>query len=247
MRTGIPTFFAVAALLSLAFYAWRRPAPDRDATRKDAHLLAGVADFLVHWLFWLMGPMERALLAGRVSPATINYVGFALGALCGLAFACGWLVTAALALGASGICDTLDGRIARASDRTSRRGAFLDSTLDRFVEVFVLLGLLIHLGAERHGPLLVLLALAGSLLVSYTRARGEAYGIVCNRGLMQRAERLVVLIAAALASSGWFRASGVNSRWPLMGATALIASGTLATAVYRVFWIAKRLPPPRAD
>ena len=213
MRTGIPTFFAVAVLLSLAFYAWRRPAPDRDATRKDAHLLTGVADLLVHWLFWLMRPLERALLAGRVSPATINYVGLALGVFCGLAFACGWLVTAALALGgASGICDTLDGRIARASDRASQRGAFLDSTLDRFVEVFVLLGLLIHLSAERHAPLLVLLALAGSLLVSYTRARGEAYGVVCSRGLMQRAERLLLLFVAALASSGAFRAKRAPTR-----------------------------------
>ena len=98
-----------------------------------------------------MGPFERALLAGRVSPATINY-GACAGSIRGLALACGWLVTAAVALGASGICDTLDGRIARASDRTSQRGGFLDSTLDRFVEVFVLLGLLIYLSAERHVP-----------------------------------------------------------------------------------------------
>ena len=57
---------------------------------------------------------------------------------------------------------------------------------------------------------------------------------------MQRAERLVVLIVRGLASSGAFRATGVNARWPLMVATGLIASGTLATAVYRVIWISQR-------
>jgi len=236
---------AGATLASLAVYAWRRPAPDRDASQKGARLLGGAGNFLVHWMFWLIGPVERALLACHVSPATLNYVGLVLGALAGLALACGWLIAAAVALGASGLCDTLDGRIARATDRTSQRGGFLDSTLDRFVEVFVHVGLLAYLSAERHGPFLVLLALAGSLLVSYTRARGEAYGVVCSRGLMQRAERLLLLIVASLASSGAFRATGANARWPLMIATALSAGGTLATAIYRVIWISRRLAPPR--
>ncbi len=236
---------AGAALASIALYAWRRPAPDRDASQKGAQLLGGVADFFVHWLFWLMGPIERALLAWDVSPAALNYAGLALGALCGLSLASGWLIVAAIGLGASGICDTLDGRVARATDRTSPRGAFLDSMLDRFVEVFVYLGLLAYLAAERHGPMLVMLALAGSLLVSYARARGEAFGVVCRRGLMQRAERLVLLIVASVAGSGAFRVSGVNAHWPLMMATAVIAVGTIGTAVYRVVWISRRLSPPR--
>ena len=95
-----------------------------------------------------------------------------------------------------GFFDVLDGAVARATGRTSQRGAFLDSTLDRVSEVVVFLGILVGGYAS---PFLVLLALSLSLLVSYTRAKGDALGVnLAGIGVGERSERLVVLIVTSL-------------------------------------------------
>src|SRR6185295_7257281 len=96
------------------------------------------------------------------------------------------------------VCDMLDVRIARATGVASAYGDFIDSTFDRFVEVFVFLGFGQYLRTTPHGTLLAAAALAASLVVSYARARGEVLGVVCTGGLMQRGERLVLVILACL-------------------------------------------------
>ena len=107
------------------------------------------------------------------------------------------------------MADIFDGRIARARKLASPYGTFIDSTLDRFVEVFAFLGFVFYLRAMPFGPLIATAALAGSLLVSYTRARGESLGVTCKEGLMQRAERLVLTFLACMvdapvtAAAGW--------------------------------------------
>lgn len=98
----------------------------------------------------------------------------------------------------SGLFDVLDGAVARATGRTSQRGAFLDSTLDRVSEVIIFLGILV---GGYVSPFLVLVALSLSLLVSYTRAKGDALGVnLAGIGVGERSERLVVLIVTSLLS-----------------------------------------------
>ncbi|HUI00947.1 MAG TPA: CDP-alcohol phosphatidyltransferase family protein [Nitrososphaerales archaeon] len=95
----------------------------------------------------------------------------------------------------SGFFDILDGAVARATKRTSARGAFLDSTLDRVAELAIYLGILV---GNYTSPALVLVALASSLLVSYTRAKGDALGVnLAGIGVGERSERLAVLIVAS--------------------------------------------------
>ena len=95
---------------------------------------------------------------------------------------------------------------------------------------------------------LVVAGLGGSLLVSYTRARGESVGVLCKLGVMQRAERLILLgiggILDATASAIWPVApwSDRDGGVVLVPVVALIALGTLGTAVFRTIWIARRLP-----
>jgi CDP-diacylglycerol--glycerol-3-phosphate 3-phosphatidyltransferase len=93
----------------------------------------------------------------------------------------------------------------------------------------------------------VVAALGGSLLVSYTRARGESVGVLCKYGIMQRAERLILLgfggildstVSAAWATP-WADARGGALLVPVLG---VIAVGTVGTAVFRTVWIARRLP-----
>ena len=144
----------------------------------------------------------EARYAGRIG-LTPNLVSFL-----GLAFALGsslvyWVwseqpVLRALAptlLILSGFCDALDGVMARTLGMQSTFGAFLDSLLDRYGEVFVLLGII---GGGLCDPSIGILALAGSLLVSYSRARGEGEGVKMEGvGLFERGERILLLVAAS--------------------------------------------------
>ena len=229
------------ALASMAVFAITGGRRDADAARKGSQFLMGVGDFLLHWFMWALGPVERLALRLGATPDFFNFAGLASGALAGLLIARGELPLGGWAIALGGACDVLDGRIARARQLDSSYGKFIDSTLDRFVEVFVLLGFAVHLRGFERGPLVVAAALAGSLLVSYTRARGESLGVLCKEGLMQRAERLVLTCLACLADpafAGWQnQPSGTLAFWTL----AVIAVGTLLTAAYRTFWIARRL------
>jgi CDP-diacylglycerol--glycerol-3-phosphate 3-phosphatidyltransferase len=229
------------ALLSMAVYALLGARRDADAERRGSQFVLGVGDFLVHWLMWALRPAERLALGFGLTPDFFNFTGLALGALSGALIAFGRLEDAGWAIALGGVCDIMDGRIARVRGLSSPYGGFIDSTLDRFVEVFALLGFSFHLRALPGGPLAASAALAGSLLVSYTRARGEALGVVCREGLMQRGERLVLLFLVCIFDPVLTRAAAWPAGTIALWVLALIAAGTFATAVQRTVWIARRL------
>ena len=142
---------------------------------------------------YLTQPAVRLLTRTSITPSTITWCGFSLAVgaaaliITGHLFAAGFLVLLA------GFFDILDGALARYTNRTTRFGAVLDSILDRLAEAAVLLAILILFARELPVALLVCLALLGSLLVSYIRARAEALGLECQVGLFTRAERVIVL------------------------------------------------------
>jgi len=124
---------------------------------------------------WTIVGLVVSLLAGAAY-ATSGYSGEAIGGA--LVLVAGWF-------------DIVDGAVARVTGRTSKRGAFLDSTLDRVAEVAVYGGVLL---GGYSPPIVVLLALAMSLLVSYTRAKGDALGVALSGvGIGERSERLLIL------------------------------------------------------
>jgi len=135
-----------------------------------------------------------------VSPHLLTGLGVGVGCLSAFAFANGRFVAGALLLGLCGICDLVDGVVARHHGLGTRFGAFLDSTLDRFVDMVVLLGIAMHyarVGEPEH----VLLAgwtLVASVLVSYAKAAAERVGAEIDVGLLERAERVVILGLGAL-------------------------------------------------
>ena len=147
--------------------------------------------------------LERAghvLARWNVSPNAVTYLGLVLtigvAALAGL----GEIRWAGLVYVLAALCDAMDGTLARVSGKGSRFGAFLDSTIDRFEESIVFLGLSIHyalVGGAAETPLLLVVAV-GSLMVSYTRARAEAVGVSCKVGFMTRPPRVVLMIAAMI-------------------------------------------------
>ena len=140
-----------------------------------------------------------------------------------------------------GLADIMDGRVARARGLASPYGEFLDSMLDRFAEVFAFVGLACYVSALFLGSLAVTLAAGGSLLVSYARAKGDAVGVACRGGVMQRAERLVLLALASILDRSVTAAAG----WPpgtlIVYAVWIIGIGALGTALYRTVFIARTL------
>lgn len=216
---------------------------DPDAERKGSRFLLGAGDFLVHWIMWVLGPAERLSLRLRLTPDAFNFAGLAFGAASGLLIGAGRLEPGGWAIALGGLCDIMDGRIARARGLVSPYGTFIDSTLDRFVEVFAFLGFAFYLRPFAAGPLLAAAALAGSLLVSYTRARGESLGVTCKEGLMQRAERLVLLFLVCLLDPPLARRFGWRPGTAVLWVVAVIAGGTFLTAAHRTVWIARRLRP----
>ncbi len=247
-----PDFLFLLALLGFCFasgavYVLKRlhTAPDPlESTQRGTFVLGG---FVRGWFYWFISPAIRLALMARLSPTFFNLLGAAFGAAAGVAFAAGRPVLGGWGVLMGGAADIFDGRVARARGIGSPKGAFLDSTLDRFAEVGVFAGLAVYFNDRPLLSLAVVLALGGSLLVSYTRARGESQGVTCKVGVMQRAERLLLLGFGGLLDPSFAAWSGRPTGTLLALIISLIAVGTLATAIYRTVWIAQRLPSSGND
>ena len=137
-----------------------------------------------------------------LTPAALTVTGLVLSIAAGVSFLFSPVLAGFLAL-IGGLCDAMDGQLARNYGQDGPGGAFLDSVLDRYGEFFLLMGAWLYLmrfpALVFWGGVAVLAALMGSLMVSYTRARGEGLAFSCQEGLFQRPERLLVLVVGCLA------------------------------------------------
>ncbi len=148
----------------------------------------------------ILKPFAKGLGNLGISPNTVTLTGFLLSAVSGYFLSTGSLITGTITLIFSGLCDVFDGILARTTERTTKRGAFLDSFLDRYADFFPLAGLL-YLGHRTGSELLLLSSLfsiVGSFSTSYARARAESLGIDCKIGLLERPERIILMIAGLI-------------------------------------------------
>lgn len=154
----------------------------------------------------LMSPVGRALARSGVSPDLITYLGVALQVIVAVLILEGKLLVAGLLAIVAAFSDALDGAVAKALGTSNKFGAFLDSTTDRLSDALVFIPIAWLYGvdpdiAERDEPWVAAVALATlvlAFLVSYTKARAESLGYDCNVGIAERAERLIVVIAALI-------------------------------------------------
>jgi CDP-diacylglycerol--glycerol-3-phosphate 3-phosphatidyltransferase len=139
--------------------------------------------------------LARLLARTPLTPDVLTWLGFLINVGAALLVAYGHFLAAGALVLAAGLFDLLDGALARLTNRVSRFGGILDSTLDRLSEAAVLLALLVVFARAQRvdSTLLVGVTLLGSLMVSYLRARMEGMGIECRAGLFTRPERVVVL------------------------------------------------------
>ena len=212
---------------------------DQDMATRGQSVFLGL--WLREWLVWLITPAEQVMVSAGVSPTALNVCGLSFGLAAGVAFGANRLPLAGCFILLGGVADVFDGRLARARGMTSRFGAFFDSTLDRFSESLTFLGVLYYFTGSGNRVLLAAAAMSGSLLVSYARARGEALGAPSPGGLMQRAERLVVLAVAAIADPVMAARFGWRDGSVVLFAVALIAVGTWSTAIWRVWAVSRAL------
>lgn len=185
----------------------------------------------------LVEPAVSALVRRRVHPNLLSTAGFVVTCASGFFFHQHHVRTAGALILAGGIFDILDGTVARRTGLASAFGAFYDSTLDRLSEIIVYLGLLslyndyrLELG-DVGMIYAVMLAMAGSLMISYTRARAEGLDIPCAVGLMQRAERVILIGMAALLFGEM--SQGVVLKGVIIGLAVL----TNFTSLQRIVWV----------
>lgn len=169
-------------------------------------------------IYTIINPMVKLLIKLGITPNIITTLGFVINILAAIVFiigaefgvrgdlsyigwGCGIILFA-------GLFDMLDGQVARLGGMASSFGALYDSVLDRYSELVMFLGICYYLVAHHYfiSSLVTFLALIGSMMVSYVRARAEGMGLECKAGLMQRPERIIVISVSGIVC-------GIISSW----------------------------------
>jgi CDP-diacylglycerol--glycerol-3-phosphate 3-phosphatidyltransferase len=190
-------------------------------------------------------PVAVALGRLGLTPNALTVIGFAGTCVAAAAAAAQWWLAAGILVIAFGIFDMFDGALARATGKTSRFGAFLDSTLDRTGESLVLAGVVYGAAAAGYPVIagLAAAAIAFASVVTYARAKAEVVGVRADVGVAPRPERLVILaLGLALGSLPWTAAAdlGRGSTW-LGAAVGLVAALSAITVVQRILTVQRQL------
>jgi CDP-diacylglycerol---glycerol-3-phosphate 3-phosphatidyltransferase len=158
-------------------------------TRAIGIVCGAVIDRIVRWL-----------ALSRIHPNVLTFIGFLVNVYAAYLFSQGSFRAAAVVVIGAGLFDMVDGRVARASNRVTRFGGFFDSVVDRYSDLALLVGLLVYYASINRFFYIVLTAvvMAGSVMVSYTRARAECTIPKCKVGFLERPERIVLIIIGAL-------------------------------------------------
>jgi CDP-diacylglycerol---glycerol-3-phosphate 3-phosphatidyltransferase len=208
------------------------------ASRQGANELRRSASVLPPWLKTaargLLTPVVRLAIALHLTPNTITVIGLGITIVATVLVATDFLLLGALVLAVGSVLDAVDGALARATGGETRFGGFLDSTLDRSGEAIVYIGIGTWLVLNVTDPVLPLVALmvamAGSFLVSYAHARAQGIGLSADVGLAPRTERLILVIVG-IALAGFGLVVG------LIGILVILAILTVVTVVQRIWHV----------
>jgi phosphatidylglycerophosphate synthase len=176
----------------------------------------------------------KKVFGERGNPNFFTLLGFLATLIASFFILKEYWVLAGLAIILSGLFDLLDGVVARSLGKVTTFGGFLDSVLDRYSDLLPLLAFLIHYLRKGDPDLVILTSFVsvGTALIPYVRARAEAINVPCNVGIMERAERIILLSAGILFD--WME--------PVLWALVIL---THFTVVHRIFYVWKKLHPPK--
>ena len=181
-----------------------------------------------------LGRLAHVLHRLGITPNALTATGFLLTAITAFFLASGAFRWGGILLMFAAFFDMLDGAVARITEQMSTFGAFLDSTLDRYSESVTFLAMAFFYSRHprtRTELVLIIVILVGSLMVSYTKARAEALQVECNVGLLQRPERIVLLIFGLF--TGWLQ--------PVLWLMAILTNFTACQRIYEVYWRTNQL------
>ena len=175
----------------------------------------------------------RALALSKIHPNVLTFFGLVINIVAAVLLAAGQFRPAGLVIIGAGVFDMVDGRVARETNQVTRFGGFFDSVLDRYSDLGLLVGLLVYYGSINRPFYVVLTAIAmtGSVMVSYTRARAENVIPTCKVGFMERPERVVLFIIGALFSR----------MAPVLWVIAVLTNVTVAHRMFFTWQETKRL------
>ena len=235
---------AAAAIGAWMLLARLSKVRDPDIERRGDSLLLGMRVRLA--FAGLMRPVAAAVDASGLPANAITTLSLMLALGAGVAVAAGEVATAGWVYMLAGICDFLDGRLARRRGSASPAGAALDSVVDRYADAALIVGLA-WLYRDSWLLLVALVALVGTLLISYVRARGEGLGVEVKVGLMQRPERVALLVLMLILGGHYPTLPGIDLGvpFPIVGAgLVLIAIATQITAGHRALYLFGALRDP---
>ncbi|RMD59702.1 MAG: CDP-alcohol phosphatidyltransferase family protein, partial [Nitrospirae bacterium] len=186
-----------------------------------------------HFGHFLDKPLESVARFVKISPNAITITGFFITIVAGCTLPYHLLLGAFLIL-FGGVFDLLDGAVARINGKESDFGAFLDSVLDRYSDAILFIGFVGYFLRQEHisfiGVFLTLGTMVGTLVISYAKARAESLGKDCHVGIMERAERIILMVFGAL--TGWLV--------PVMAFMFVFTHITVLQRIYHVWKIMKK-------
>ncbi|HYL97993.1 MAG TPA: CDP-alcohol phosphatidyltransferase family protein [Blastocatellia bacterium] len=155
----------------------------------------------------VLDAIVRALARSRINPNLLTFTGLLINIGCAFLYGYGRFFQAGLLMILANLFDMVDGRVARERGRVTQFGAFFDSVIDRYSDIVVFVGIMLFYARDTrdHSTLLCALtgiALVGSVMISYSRARAESLDITCKVGFLERPERVVLLIIGSLTEVG---------------------------------------------
>jgi CDP-diacylglycerol--glycerol-3-phosphate 3-phosphatidyltransferase len=152
----------------------------------------------------LLTPLIKILTRWGINPNSFTLAGLIITSMAAVAFIMGYLRLGGFLILLGGLCDTIDGSLARFANKATHFGAMFDSAVDRYSEFVMFFGMVVYFVMLKDYPtsVVVFFALCGSIMVSYSRARAESLGFDSRVGIMQRPERIVFLGLGALINPG---------------------------------------------
>jgi len=182
----------------------------------------------------------RALARSRISPNALTFTGLLINIGCAFLYGYGRFFLAGLLMILANLFDMVDGRVARLRNRVTRFGAFFDSVIDRYSDIVVFVGIMVFYARDTssHSTLYVTLtgiALVGSVMISYSRARAESLDIECKVGFLERPERVVLLIIGSLTEIGPSTSYFLHKMPQVLWVLAVLSHWTVIHRIYHTW------------